>query len=123
VLIGLPTAPPRATAQKSSSLFNLVEEVVADAAVIALNELRAPTRRSAQVARARQYVMYLAHTALGLSVTAIARGCGRHHSTVAHACRVIEERRDDSAVDRTLTTLEQALRVRCGELGIRLEVE
>jgi chromosomal replication initiation ATPase DnaA len=50
---------------------------------------------------------------LGLSISAIGRECNRHHSTVAHACRVMEERRDDPAVDRALAALEQALSARC----------
>jgi chromosomal replication initiation ATPase DnaA len=58
--------------------------------------------------------MYLAHTVLGLSISAIGRECNRHHSTVAHACSVVEEQRDDPAVDRALAALEKELSARCG---------
>jgi len=34
---------------------------------------------------------------------------GRHFSTVSHACKVIEERRDDPVLDRKLIGLENQL--------------
>jgi chromosomal replication initiation ATPase DnaA len=113
----LPNAFPPVIAQDPSPLFGFVQEVVARSAGVPLEELRAPTRCSARVARARQYAMYLGHTVLGLTISAIARGCGRHHSTVAHACRVIEEQRDDPTTDRILTGLEDALNTRRGDLS------
>jgi chromosomal replication initiation ATPase DnaA len=61
--------------------------------------------------------MYLAHTAFGLSISEIARECGRHRSTVAHACRVVEELRDDPVRDRALTALEAVLSTRRGNVG------
>jgi chromosomal replication initiation ATPase DnaA len=68
--------------------------------------LRAPTRSTAEVAFARQVAMYLAHVAYGLSLSETGRIFTRDRTTVAHACRLVEDRRDDTRIDRTLELLE-----------------
>ncbi|MFK8252268.1 helix-turn-helix domain-containing protein [Ancylobacter terrae] len=68
-------------------------------------DILGPDRRR-QSAHARAIAMYLAHVGLGMSLAQVGRGFGRHHSTVAHACRVVEEMRDDSAQDGRLDFLE-----------------
>jgi chromosomal replication initiation ATPase DnaA len=70
-----------------------------------------PTRGSPTEAFARQVAMYLAHVGLGLTFTAVARLFGRDRRTVAHACAVVEDRRDALALDRALDLLEGALRL------------
>jgi chromosomal replication initiator protein len=50
------------------------------------------TRRSARVAHARQLAMYLARELTPLSLTEIARGFDRDHTTVLHALRAVEGR-------------------------------
>jgi chromosomal replication initiation ATPase DnaA len=52
--------------------------------------------------------MYLAHVAFGLSLSEVGRAFGRDRTTAAHACRLIEERRDDPEVDAILSPLEGA---------------
>lgn len=69
-----------------------------------------PTRGAPQVAFARQVAIYLAHICFGLSFAAIGRMFHRNRTTVAHACRVIEDRRDDRGLDLRLTALERACR-------------
>lgn len=71
--------------------------------------------RSATVSRARQIAMYLLHTLYGLSFTVIGAHFSRSRKTVAHACAVIENLRDDPAMDYVLRTLESVLgRLRIG---------
>jgi chromosomal replication initiation ATPase DnaA len=53
--------------------------------------------------------MYLAHVAGGLTLVEVARLFARDRTTVAHACAVVEDRRDDPEFDRTLAVLEFAL--------------
>jgi chromosomal replication initiation ATPase DnaA len=72
-------------------------------------ELFRATRGKAPVALARQAAMYLAHIACGLSFTDVGLVFGRDRTTVAHACRVIEDRRDDPVFDRALELLEWAV--------------
>jgi chromosomal replication initiation ATPase DnaA len=52
--------------------------------------------------------MYLAHVALGLTLTEAGRLFGRDRSTAAHACRLVESRRDDPHIDTLLARLEHA---------------
>ncbi|WP_245263266.1 helix-turn-helix domain-containing protein [Azorhizobium doebereinerae] len=68
-----------------------------------------PTRE-APVAGARQLAMYLAHVALGLSQCQVAVGFARDRRTVAHACRRVEDRRDDAAFDAQVADIEYLLR-------------
>lgn len=66
----------------------------------------AGTRGQAKVALARQVAMYLAHVACEMSLTDVGRMFGRDRTTVAHACAVIEDRRDDPVFDRAMELLE-----------------
>jgi hypothetical protein len=82
----------------------------ASAFAIPVGELYARTRRSSYVALARQSAMYLAHVAFGVPLSEVAAAFGRDRTTAAHACRLIEDRRDDPAVDVLLASLEDACR-------------
>jgi chromosomal replication initiation ATPase DnaA len=53
--------------------------------------------------------MYLAHVAGGLSMREVGRLFSRDRTTVAHACALVEDRRDDPQFDRALAILEFAL--------------
>ncbi|MDP2123671.1 MAG: helix-turn-helix domain-containing protein [Parvibaculum sp.] len=92
--------------------------VVARAWRLPLQDLKAPTRRRAPVALARQVAMYLTHVIFGVSLSEVGRLFGRDRTTAAHACRTIEDRRDDPDFDRLLDVLAQALES-CGELEVR----
>ena len=71
-------------------------------------DLMSPTRRSAAAAFARQVAMYLAHVSFGANYSAIGRAFGRDRTTAAHACRIVEERRDDPRLDAILEQLDRA---------------
>jgi len=73
------------------------------------SQLVSKTRGRKKTAFARQVAMYLAHTAGGLSLTAVGRMFGRDRTTVAHACALIEDTRDEPAFDRSLAHLESAI--------------
>ena len=73
-------------------------------------EIRAKSRGRRNVAFARQVAMYLTHVAAGLPMVEVGRLFARDRSTVAHACTVVEDRRDDPVFDRSLDVLEVALR-------------
>jgi chromosomal replication initiation ATPase DnaA len=62
--------------------------------------------RKTQVAFARQVAMYIAYTAYGMSLSRVAAAFGRDRSTIAHACRVMEERREDGSFDRWMDSIE-----------------
>ena len=77
-------------------------------------ELCAPSRSRAPAAFARQVAMYLAHVAFGMPLGDVASSFGRDRSTAAHACRLVEDRREDSALDYALDHLEAAARLWVG---------
>jgi len=68
----------------------------------------APSRDRAPIALTRQAAMYVAHVALGLSLTQVGAKFGRDRTTAAHACRLVEDMRDDADFDFALEHLEQA---------------
>lgn len=85
---------------------------------VPLAELRSASRGSAAVAFARQVAMYLAHVSFGATYTAIGRAFGRDRTTAAHACRLVEERRDDPRLETLIDRLEQDCRAaRPGMMG------
>ncbi len=86
-----------------------IEQAVVKVFGITYGDLRRATRGRAKVALARQVAMYLAHVGCGLSLTETGRLFKRDRTTVAHACGVIEDRRDDPIFDRALDLLEWAV--------------
>ncbi len=85
------------------------EAAVAAAFGLEPDELKLATRGPARAAFARQTAMYLAHVGCGLSLTEVGRAFGRDRTTVAHACGVVEDRRDEAEFDCMLTHLEDAV--------------
>lgn len=87
----------------------VIEQTVAQIFGVSGGDLRRATRGRAHVARARQVGMYLAHVACGLTLTDVGRVFERDRTTVAHACGVIEDGRDDPTFDHVLELLERAV--------------
>ncbi|WP_250958450.1 helix-turn-helix domain-containing protein [Rhizobium sp. CG5] len=79
--------------------------------------VRRDRRRTA--CHVRQIAMYLCHVVLQLSLSEIGLAFGRDRSTVGHACAVVEDRRDNPAMDELLSALERVtvafLKARAGE--------
>jgi chromosomal replication initiation ATPase DnaA len=96
----------RCAASPQARLPRLVEEAFG----IASDDLAGASRGCAKVALARQAAMYLARVVLGLTLAEAAHLFGRDRTTAAHACRVIEDKRDDAAFDARLAAIEEALR-------------
>jgi chromosomal replication initiation ATPase DnaA len=96
-------AGDRAAAQLSAAVTSFALNVEAE-------EILGDVRGPAEVALARQVAMYLCHVAFELSLSRVAAGFGRDRSTVAHACHIIEDRRDDPAFEHWIGALETVLR-------------
>jgi chromosomal replication initiation ATPase DnaA len=82
-------------------------------------ELGAATRRSPRAAFARQVAMYLTHVVCGMSMTEVGALFSRDRTTVAHACEVVEYRRDDPELDSRVERLECAIAAVIGALSWR----
>lgn len=93
----------------AAAVRRAIEPAVAAVFEVDVEDLRAPTRRSAHAAFARQVAMYLAHVACALTLTEVGALFERDRTTVAHACSLIEDRRDDPDLDRKLEHLERAV--------------
>lgn len=89
----------------------IIEQVVAPAFDVARDELWAQTRGSPTTAFARQVAMYLAHVGCGLTLTEVGRVFARDRTTVAHACGLVEDRREEPHFDRALELLEAVMRL------------
>jgi chromosomal replication initiation ATPase DnaA len=88
---------------------HIVTSLVCSAFNLSQDQLFAGSRGAARIAFARQVAMYIAHVWLGLSLSEVGRRFGRDRTTVAHACEVIEERRDDPRIDALLDVIESAV--------------
>ncbi|CDP51590.1 DNA-binding protein [Devosia sp. DBB001] len=67
------------------------------------------TRSTAGVAEARQLAMYLMHVVLQRRMAEVGAFFGRDRTTVSHACRVIEDRREDPVFEADVARLEAAI--------------
>ena len=90
-------------------MARFIEALVASAFGIPEPALRMPGRGRAPVAFARQVAIYLAHTRLRLGYAGAGRLFQRDRTTATHACRVIEERREDGSLDTILDCLERSI--------------
>lgn len=91
------------------ALCRLAARLAADDGGVPFHAVLHPRRLSHAVSTTRALAMYLAHVSLGLPMSAVARSFGRHRSTVAHACRRMEDRRDFPGWDRRLAALEDRI--------------
>jgi chromosomal replication initiation ATPase DnaA len=87
----------------------MLEQAVSRVFMVAGDDLWSETRGRPRVAFARQVAMYLAQ-AWGLTLTEVGHVFSRDRTTVAHACGLVEDLRDDPLLDRSLELLEGVLR-------------
>jgi hypothetical protein len=92
-------------------LRRIIEGAVAPTFHVVRHELWGETRGSPTTAFARQVAMYLAHVGCGLSLTEVGHLFARDRTTVAHACSIVEDRREDPPFDRALELLEGVMRL------------
>lgn len=104
---------------RPDGLKPVVEAAVSVVFAIDIAGLQSDSRGRAQVAQARQVAMYLAHCAFSLSHTEVGRIFNRDRTTVAHACALVEDRRDDPLFDRTLANLEEIVQRLAAVSGVR----
>ncbi len=84
--------------------------VAAEAFDVSDAVLIAPNRCRAHIALARQVAMYLTHVVASISLTDIALAFSRDRTTVSHACRRIEDKRDELLFDLQIEQLEARMR-------------
>ena len=87
-----------------------VTHLVSLATDVPAAEIAAPRRASHTAVRARQLAIYLTHITFHWSLARVAFAFGRDRTTCGHACRKIEDLRENEAFDRRLAELEACLR-------------
>lgn len=87
-----------------------IQLAVSHVFTVSVPELNFSRRGKAAVALARQAAMYIAHVGVGLTMTEVGELFRRDRTTVAHACAVIEDLRDEPGFDYALQCLEGIVR-------------
>jgi len=101
--------PAAAGPADSPADVDVIEQAVLRAFDLPVRSLRSRQRGRAEIAFARQVAIYLLHVHIGLTLTDAARLFGRDRTTAAHACRIVEDKRDDRSVDLKVEAIEQSL--------------
>ena len=94
--------PDQRWTTRQRRLFQAVEAVFD----VGRDELRAATRGRCKIAFARQTGMYLARVVLGMTLCDAGHLFGRDRTTASHACRLVEDLRDDPGFDAFLEAME-----------------
>lgn len=71
------------------------------------SEIEKPNRSLAPVCEARHVAMYLAHVVFQVPLVRASKSFGRDRTSIAHAVRRIEDRRDDPGFDAKIEHLER----------------
>jgi chromosomal replication initiation ATPase DnaA len=108
-VVGEPVSRFRSGDAATANVRLVIEHTIECVFGVGDHDLGRASRGQAKVALARQTGMYLAHVACGLTLTQVGQLFERDRTTVAHACMVIEDRRDDAVFDRVLELLERAV--------------
>jgi chromosomal replication initiation ATPase DnaA len=95
--------------RKDEDCASLAADLTAYAIGLKAETLLSSERGRPIEARARHIAIYLTHVALGTSLARVARAFGRDPSTIAHACHLIEDKRDDRDFDDWLEQLSMGL--------------
>lgn len=94
---------------KQKTDIGVAVNLVAAIQGVSPEDILKPSRSQAHIALARQLAMYMAHVALGYSLTKTGQLFRRDRTTVSHACGRIEDMRDDVNFDHALDSLEAVL--------------
>ena len=104
----LSSVRPMPPAVHGARVCSAITLLAASAFAVPRSEMWSATRGCSDVAFARQAAMYLAHVTAGLNFTEVGRSFGRDRTTAAHACRLVEERRENPRIDALFCALEAA---------------
>ncbi|MCB1387001.1 MAG: hypothetical protein KDJ80_13790 [Nitratireductor sp.] len=87
----------------------LVVKLVSVLDRVAVADLHGTSRGKAGICLSRQKAMYLMHTVFSSPYHTVAAFFRRDRTTIAHACRLVEDMRDDEDFDRQLEAMENLL--------------
>jgi chromosomal replication initiation ATPase DnaA len=102
--------PARGETHEDHAMMALAVQLVAVAFGVSPYDVASHRRLGPKVVLARQAAMYLAHIGWSWPLGQVAQAFGRDRATVSMACKLVEDRRQDSDLDRVLDACETALR-------------
>ncbi len=88
----------------------IILEMVSKVFQVSMKDILSRSRCRAHIAFARQVAMYLTHICCGLNLTQTGQLFSRDRTTVAYACSLVEDRRDEIDFDLTLEILEKTIK-------------
>ncbi|MEM8749394.1 MAG: helix-turn-helix domain-containing protein [Pseudomonadota bacterium] len=91
------------------AICSLCVRTVSLALAVPLSDIQSGTRSGQDAALARQIAMYLCHTTFSMMMTEVGLYFKRDRTTVAHACAVVEDKRDKFSFDLVICQLEALL--------------
>lgn len=108
----LAAPPPRPSLPTPASMpltqaCRIVRHVVAELVMMTNDRVTMRRDRRRMMCHIRQIAMYVCHVCLSIPLSEIGDAFGRDRTTVSHACHVVEDRRDDSAYDELISTVER----------------
>ncbi len=95
--------------ERDSLLVRVTSQIVAMTFGLEQKQLLDRKRGPNQVSRARQVTAYLLHTTLSMSLVDIGRMFQKDRTTIGHACRMVEDLRDEPDFDDRINDLEATL--------------
>ncbi len=113
--VGVHSTHPQGTPQDRLLLSALrrrrdrVFAVLACAFGVSRRALMQARREDPRAVFARQVGLYLLHVVFSLPMQTVGQICGKDRTTVAHACRRVEDCREDAAFDAFMHDLELAV--------------
>ncbi|GGD93961.1 hypothetical protein GCM10011390_10850 [Aureimonas endophytica] len=106
------TPPLQNGFRRARLLCRLARQIASAFFDVPLVEIERPNRAAAASCEARHAAMYLANVVFQIPLVVIAQEFGRDRTSVGHAIRRVEDRRDDPPFDHCLERLE-ALAASC----------
>ena len=95
--------------QYDNTVGALVLKIVALLERVEISELKNTSRGKADICLARQMAMYLMHTVFSSPYHRVARFFNRDRTTISHACKLVEDLRDNEPFDKSLEAMENLL--------------
>lgn len=88
-----------------NGLPEFLQSIISELLELHLSDLNASFVKKG--AHPRQIAIYLSNVGLGISMRQLAKVFNLNRSTIAYACKCVEDRRDDPAYDRFLIVTER----------------
>ena len=92
-------------------ICDAIHDILAACFGVSGRDIKSNERSRTQISRIRQIGMYVAHVTVGLTMQEVGTGFQRDRSTVAHACHVVEDLRDEPEFERIIHMLERIAQI------------